>query len=332
MSYSNAPRLTSLLCGVIAVVVVDVVNAEMCKWVDEHGCVHYAETCPEGVEGTKVEIQPPPSRDQVEEAVQRSARLTEARKAREQSADSKSEMRPHAGRSLPLEELGPLPENTTSMYLTTLGADYTFDAQTLMGQFYLRLQARDNLPRGAYLEAHFPNPANADKRKQIVGKELRREGDDFWIFSPKSAGFKCWNYEIEVFVYQDDSKDKLLDTHRQVLQSRVDLSLVNSAEELVTGLAGGERCPSAHQREIKKMTVEQLEALCEREREKHLKPEREELIRRCVKRGDKQPEWCKNYYADWGDTKRLDRQRVRPALYYNLPECIAAKEARANAR
>jgi hypothetical protein len=327
MRYSVAPMLTACLLGVLAIATVGVVDAEICKWVDEDGCVHYTETCPEGVEGTEVEIQPSPSREQVEEAVRRSAKISETRRVNEQSEDSKSEIRPHAGRSLPLEELGPLPENSTSTYLTTLGADYSFDTSALKGQFWLKLQARENLPRGAYLEAHFPNPANAEQ-KHIVGKELHREGGVVRMLSPKATGFECWNYEIEVFVYEDDSKDKLLDTHRQVLQSRIDLSLVNSAEELLMGMAGGGRCPSAHQRDMKKMSIEQLEALCERERENHLKPEREKLIERCIKTGKKQPESCENYYSDWGDAQRLDRYTMRPALYYHLPECIAAKEAR----
>lgn len=30
--------------------------AEVCKWVDEQGCVHFAETCPEGVDGQVMEL------------------------------------------------------------------------------------------------------------------------------------------------------------------------------------------------------------------------------------------------------------------------------------
>lgn len=60
MSYSSAHRLTAYLCGVLAIVVVDVVNAEICKWVDETGCVHYAEECPPDVDAERVEIQEKP--------------------------------------------------------------------------------------------------------------------------------------------------------------------------------------------------------------------------------------------------------------------------------
>lgn len=327
MSYSNAHWLIAFLFGVLALVVAGVASAGMCKWVDENGCVHYAETCPEGVNSTEVQIQAPPSQEQVAEADKQSSSWKEIKKERESSKRSKSELQTSADRSLPAEELGPLPENTTSVYLKTLSADYTVDAGKLMGQFCLRLQARDNLARGAFLEAHFPDPGHTNKI-QIVGKELRREGADILILSPKSAGFKCWNYEIEIFVYQDDSKEELLDVHRQTIQSRVDISLAKNAEELIRGLVTGGLCPSAYQRDMKKMTVAQLEALCEREREKHLKPEREALIERCIKRGEKQDEWCENFYADYGDAQRLSIDLMRPALYYNLPECVAAKEAR----
>ena len=83
---------------------------------------------------------------------------------------------------------------------------------------------------------------------------------------------------------------------------------------------------------MQRMSVEQLDALCESEREKRIKLEREKLIARCIKRGEKQAEWCENYCADWGSAQRIDTGHVRPALYYNLPECVAAKEARENAK
>jgi hypothetical protein len=58
MSCSSANRLTAFICGVVAIAIVDGVKAEMCKWVDKDGCVHYAETCPEGIDGIEIEIQP----------------------------------------------------------------------------------------------------------------------------------------------------------------------------------------------------------------------------------------------------------------------------------
>ena len=71
MRNSSAHRLTAFFCGVLAMVIVDVVNAEMCKWVDEDGCIHYAEQCPDDVEGQPVEIHPGPSEEAVKQAEKR---------------------------------------------------------------------------------------------------------------------------------------------------------------------------------------------------------------------------------------------------------------------
>lgn len=195
------------------------------------------------------------------------------------------------------------------------------------GKFSLNLRARNSLPPGAYLEAHFPVPGNM-ARQQIIDKYPVRKGEEFLLLSPKNSGFKCWNYEVEVFVYSDDSKADLLGLHQQTIQCRFDQDLFKGLEEFLEGMIAGSICPSGVQRDLQKMSVEQLDALCESEREKRLKPEWEKLIAQCIKRGDKQDEWCKNYYADWGDAQRIDRAHIRPALYYNLPECVAAKEAR----
>jgi hypothetical protein len=298
------------------------VRAQICKWVDEEGVTHYARECPELVDGKEIEIDAPPSEQQLEDAKKRAEALLQ-----QPMSDSVPASKPAQFRSLPMEQLGPLPGNTTSTYLQTTGADLTFDLQNL-GQFFLSLEATEQTPQGAYIEAHFPNPANPD-RKNVVDEELEREGATLRMLSPKAGGFKCWNYEVEVFVYRDRTKAELLGTHRQTIQSRVDLSLLNNASELVTAMATvGGICPSAHQRDMEHMSVAELEALCEREREKRLKPEREALIKQCIGRGDRNPDWCERYYSDWGDAMRLDIHTVRLALYYDLPECVAADRAR----
>ena len=51
--------------------------AGFCKWVDENGVVHYAETCPDDVDGTEIDTQAPPSHERVEQAVRSSEQLLE---------------------------------------------------------------------------------------------------------------------------------------------------------------------------------------------------------------------------------------------------------------
>jgi hypothetical protein len=324
MGYSTKHGWQRFACCTAIIAVSGAVNAEMCKWLDEDGTVNYAESCPENVESVKVEIQPPPSQSQVAEAEQQSV---EYRKV----LNDRKSPRTLAGksRSLTLKELGSLPENTTSTYLVTKGTGIGLDEDD-KGQFSLFLKARDSLPRGAYLEVHFPVPGN-EGQKQIIEKSSVSKGSSFLMVSAKSSGFKCWNYQVEVHVYADDSKEELLDIHQQTIQSRFDQDLFKGLVEHLEGMAGGGICPSGDKRDMKKMSAEQLDALCESVREKHLRPERDKLIARCIKRGEKQDEWCVNYYADWGDAQRIDTAHIRPAMYYNLPECVAAKEAREKA-
>jgi hypothetical protein len=81
-------------------------------------------------------------------------------------------------------------------------------------------------------------------------------------------------------------------------------------------------------RDLSQMSVEELDALCEKEREKRLAPEREQLIKQCVTDWRSSQEYCEGYYADHGDVIRIDEDHVRPALYMDLPECVAAWDAR----
>ena len=56
--------------------------AGFCKWVDAGGVVHYAESCPEHVDGSAVHTEPPPSPEAVEAAERRSEALRAGHRAR----------------------------------------------------------------------------------------------------------------------------------------------------------------------------------------------------------------------------------------------------------
>jgi hypothetical protein len=65
----------------------------ICKWVDEDGVVHYAESCPEDQEGSTVDMAPQPGSAEVEAARLRSEQLREGRAERkqaEQAAEAES--------------------------------------------------------------------------------------------------------------------------------------------------------------------------------------------------------------------------------------------------
>lgn len=91
MAHRQSFKLNTFLFSAFAIVIVNVASAEMCKWVDEDGCVHYAKQCPEGVEGQNVGIQQGPSEEAVKQAEKRSEQLQEVvsrqRQAEQESAE-----------------------------------------------------------------------------------------------------------------------------------------------------------------------------------------------------------------------------------------------------
>jgi hypothetical protein len=69
---------------------------------------------------------------------------------------------------------------------------------------------------------------------------------------------------------------------------------------------------------------DELDAQCEAAREAEIAPERAAAVEDCVR--DKQKEdraACERFYRDYGE-----RSGHRPALYYDLPECVAAMQFR----
>ena len=67
-------------------------------------------------------------------------------------------------------------------------------------------------------------------------------------------------------------------------------------------------------------TQAKLDADCEAARERALAPEREKYVAECVRDNMKDSlEACERFYRDYGE-----RSGSRPALYYDLPECVAA--------
>ena len=67
-------------------------------------------------------------------------------------------------------------------------------------------------------------------------------------------------------------------------------------------------------------TQAKLDADCEAARARVLAPEREKYVAECVRDGMRDSvEACERFYRDYGE-----RSGPRPALYYDLPECVAA--------
>jgi hypothetical protein len=91
MAHKQSFKLARFFCGALATVIFNVANAEMCKWVDEDGCVHYADQCPEGVDGQDEGMHQGPPEEAVKQAEKRSEQLPELvgqhRQADQESAE-----------------------------------------------------------------------------------------------------------------------------------------------------------------------------------------------------------------------------------------------------
>jgi hypothetical protein len=143
--------------------------------------------------------------------------------------------------SLPLNQLGPLPTNTASKYLETKYAGLSIDTKHLRAEYNLTLKACTGLPYGAVLEVHFENPEDQDT--PIVATVRRQGGkDSIMITSPPVKGFRCANYSVDIFVYRTAAKTRLLGTHQQFVQSRVNLDKVKSSKDLIKALTTS-NCP-----------------------------------------------------------------------------------------
>lgn len=78
---------TLLCCWIFSVSI----GAQVCKWVDEQGVTHYASECPEGTESQNVEIRPPPSPEQVDEAKRRAEQMQEQAAGAAKSASEEAD-------------------------------------------------------------------------------------------------------------------------------------------------------------------------------------------------------------------------------------------------
>lgn len=87
MSRSTVLIAIALLAGIAGPSVADV-----CKWVDKQGVVHYAETCPRGVTSTKIQTADPPSQEEVEAAIARSRQMLAERQARKDLKKKEQEL------------------------------------------------------------------------------------------------------------------------------------------------------------------------------------------------------------------------------------------------
>lgn len=289
---------------------------DMCKWVDEDGCVHYAEQCPPGVESETVTLQAPPSAEQAAHA----ADVYQAARERQEQWREEQSRSPIPFQSLPLRELGPLPDNAESEHLLTTGTLFGIHQANHTYSLSLFVRAKPNLPAGAVLEARFPDPSSRDA-VIIVEKTYSPDERDMQFIAENMEVLYCANYDVVVNIYADVSKQRFLGSHRQTIQGRVDSRLLKRPEDFLEVLSYG-LCPN----EIAGKSAAELRALCEAAREKRLKPLRDAKIKACVEKEGNGREYCEQFYSTFGDATVHNRLYI-PRMFDDLPECEAAREA-----
>lgn len=102
--------------------------------------------------------------------------------------------------------------------------------------------------------------------------------------------------------------------------------LALAAVLLATVAAAGAQSPRAATNRFA-----ELDAACENARLQKLTPLRQQKIEECVKTTRRPRAQCEAEFADWGNTQGLAGGGARAGLFYDLPECKAAAEARQRA-
>ena len=237
MNSATKKRLLPLL----GLLVLGKAPAEIYKWFDSEGKVHFSDRPPATEKAEKLGISTkypktpgttpsdfghPPSALPAET-------LTTPKKTGGNSKNLSS--------SSSLKELGPLPKNSVSKYLKTTNTWVSYNWKKHRVKFHLTLKARNGLPFGAYLEAHFDNPQNPGS-PIVVGKVRLGGQQEITLSTPEVEHVVCHNYSVLVLVYDNKDKHKLLGKHHQVIQSRINIDEINSARELIEGLRKGGAC------------------------------------------------------------------------------------------
>jgi hypothetical protein len=74
--------------------------------------------------------------------------------------------------------------------------------------------------------------------------------------------------------------------------------------------------------------VAALESRCEAEREARIKPLRDAEIAKCKADTNNDPAYCERYRKDYGNTRRGAAGGTIPRMFWDLPICIEAFDAR----
>ena len=86
--------------------------------------------------------------------------------------------------------------------------------------------------------------------------------------------------------------------------------------------------PAAEVTSVADLSLQELDARCERAREAKIAPLRAAEIESCKRDTRNDPAWCESFNADFGEGGRTVTGAIRPRMFDDLPECVEALDER----
>jgi len=220
---SYASCLTFLLWLLAAVFCFDAYGTHLYQWVDDEGVTHYSERPPPDryrEQSRELDIHapapsaPPPQR------------LEHTKPTVIQPPES-----PDSGVMSENDSALPWPSRSESKFFSVFSnfSGSRMRKGKLEVYQYIVLDAKPALPEDVLFVVHFENATRTGK-PYIVEKE-RGSRKSIEIRSPHMAGVRCQSYEVLIYVYQSQSKSKILGKHRHVNRSMVDTTGMKSEIE-----------------------------------------------------------------------------------------------------
>jgi hypothetical protein len=230
---SSLLHFAAVVGVILLAAALDANDAEVYKWVDEHGVVHYTDRPPAGRECREVDLPRPlpPTGGELQPGPYEQA--IEEQKARKRVKEAG--LSPPHGAGLPRV---PMPESEVSPYFETVSSGISWSTETLCGRFRLTLKPAATLPTVFRVEAHFPDPGDS-ARERVVSTRGSQSDGRIVLESPRLRGFECKNYRVVVNVFDPRDLETPIGAHYQFIQSTIDLDKVHSAEQLLRAMLHG---------------------------------------------------------------------------------------------
>lgn len=116
------------------------------------------------------------------------------------------------------------PKPNESEYFKSVGGGFMYLKEEKEARYGLTVASKGNVVPGNFVEVLYDNPMGGEP---LASSHLIKDNETQFNFqSPPVNGLKAYtNYTVQIYLYEDNTKTKLLGTHVQGLQN-----LVNQAD------------------------------------------------------------------------------------------------------